>query len=189
MMKTGKAILLQKKHNPWPLQDMLYSRQIFLAKRKRNEDKALLLERARAGLDQLMEQSTVDPTRVAVIGFAIGGTAALELVRSGADLKATACFYGNLTTIDPSQAYNIRGIVLLFLGAKDAAVSEEEIASFKEEMNAADVDWQITFFGNAGHSFANPKAGDDVASGTAYNYYADKRSWESLKAILFMLLK
>jgi len=154
-----------------------------------NEDRALLLERARAGLDQLTQQSTVDPTRVAAIGYALGGTAVLELARSGVDLKATACFYGYLNPLDPTQAYNIRGVVLIFLGAKDASISAEEIASVKEEMNSADVDWQLTLYGNAGHSFANPKAGDDVASGTAYNYHADKRSWESVKAIFFMLLK
>jgi dienelactone hydrolase len=154
-----------------------------------NEDRALLLERARAGLDQLVEQSTVDPTRVATIGYALGGTAALELARSGVDLKATACFYGNLKPMNPGQAYNIRGIVLIFLGAKDSAISEEEIASFKEEMNSADVDWQLNLYGNAGHSFANPQAGDDITSGSAYNYHADKRSGESLKAIFFMLLK
>jgi dienelactone hydrolase len=153
------------------------------------EDRALLLARALAGLDQLKEQPTVDPNRLATIGYAIGGMAALELARSGADIRATACFYGNLTTSDPSLAHNIRGIILVFLGAKDGSISAEEIAAFKEEMNAADVDWQMNLFGNAGHGFANPKAGDDIVSGTAYHYHADKRSWETVKAIFFMLLK
>jgi dienelactone hydrolase len=153
------------------------------------EDRTLLLARAMAGLDQLKEQPTIDATRLATIGYAIGGTAALELARSGADIRATACFYGDLTTIDPSQAHNIRGIILVFLGAKDGRITTDALAAFKEEMDGADVDWQINLFGNATHGFANPQSGDDTASGTAYNYNADKRSWETVKAIYFMLLK
>jgi dienelactone hydrolase len=154
-----------------------------------NEDKTLLLERARAGMDKLKEQTIVDPTRLATIGYGLGGTAALELARNGTDVKATACFYGDLKTMTPGQAYNIRGIMLVFLGAKDPKISTEDISAFKDEMNSADIDWQINLYGNAGHNFSNPQAGDDIASGSAYNYPADKRSWESLKAIFFMLLK
>lgn len=153
------------------------------------EDRTLLLERTRVALDILKEQSSVDPLRLASIGYGLGGTAVLDLARSGAQTRATACFYGNLATVTPAQPLSIQGIVLIYLGNNDPNIPPEEITAFKEEMNNADVDWQINLYGKAVHGFANPEAGDDVASGTAYYYHAERRSMESLKAILFMLLK
>ena len=153
------------------------------------EDRTLLLDRTRAGLETLKEQLNVDPMRMATIGYGLGGTAVLELARSGVEVLATACFYGNLSTQTPAQPLSIRGIILLYIGNKDPNISAEDITTFKEEMDAADVDWQINLYGKAAHNFANTDAGDDITSGSAYQYHAEKRSLESLKAILFMLLK
>src|SRR5690242_19000154 len=58
-------------------------------------DDALLRCRARAGYDQLVSQPTVDKKRVAVIGYCMGGTVALDLARSGADLAAVVAFHAS----------------------------------------------------------------------------------------------
>ncbi len=51
---------------------------------------------ARAGLDVLLAQEQVDHERVAAIGFCFGGAMAMELARSGADLKAVVGFHPGL---------------------------------------------------------------------------------------------
>ena len=54
---------------------------------KYKNDRTLLRARANAGLDVLRKHKLTDPERIAAIGYCFGGTAVLELARSGADLS------------------------------------------------------------------------------------------------------
>jgi dienelactone hydrolase len=147
-------------------------------------DRKLMRRRAKAGLDVLTAQPLVDKSRIAVAGYCFGGTTALELARSGADLRGAVCFHGSLDTPDPSDAKNIKGKVLVMLGSDDPNISAKEIEDFKTEMRNAHVDWQMNIYGNAVHSFTNPDAGNDNSKGAAYNALADRRSFDELKRFL-----
>lgn len=151
------------------------------AAKYRGSDRTLFRARAKAGLDRLAAFPEVDPKRLAVIGYCFGGTGALELARSGADLLGTVSFHGNLNTPDPADAKNIRGKVLVLHGADDPYVKPEEVAAFQQEMRQAKVDWQMNYYGGAVHSFTNPKSGNDPGKGAAYNEKTDRRSWEAMK--------
>jgi dienelactone hydrolase len=148
----------------------------------RGDDRTLIRERAKAGLAKLAGFPEVDPNRLAAIGYCFGGTAALELARSGADTKGTVSFHGGLNTPNPGEARNIKGKVLALHGADDPYVPAPEVAGFQQEMRAAKVDWQMVFYGGAVHSFSNPKSGNDPSKGAAYNEKADRRSWEAMRA-------
>ncbi len=145
-------------------------------------DRQLMRERAKAGLEQLKKYTFVDPGRIAVMGYCFGGGVALELARSGADLRGVVSFHGNLDTPLPEDARNIKAKVLILHGADDPFVTKEQVAAFQEEMRAASVDWQMVLYGNAVHSFTNPDSGNDPSRGIAYNREADVRSWEAMKA-------
>jgi dienelactone hydrolase len=147
-------------------------------------DRNLMRQRAAAGLAQLKASAGVDTTRLGAMGFCFGGTVALELARSGADLDATVSFHGNLDTPDPSLAKNIKGSVLVLHGADDPYVPADQVKAFQEEMRAAKVDWYMTAFGGAVHSFTKPAAGNDPSKGSAYHPKADARSFEELKDFL-----
>jgi dienelactone hydrolase len=146
-------------------------------------DRALMQARAQAGLDQLLRARNVDPARVAAQGYCFGGGVVLELARSGANLAGVVSFHGSLETPHPEQAKNIKGKVLVLHGADDPIVTQDEVRAFIEEMRQAGVDWRLTQFGGAVHSFTNPTAGSDNSKGAAYNARADERSWE--EATLF----
>ncbi len=45
----------------------------------------------------------VDPARIAALGFCFGGHAALELARSGADIRAVVSIHGGLTSRAPAR--------------------------------------------------------------------------------------
>ncbi|MDX9971437.1 MAG: dienelactone hydrolase family protein, partial [FCB group bacterium] len=47
-------------------------------------DRQLLRDRVKAGLDTLLANERVDPARIGAIGYCFGGTTVLELARSGA---------------------------------------------------------------------------------------------------------
>ncbi|MBE9124590.1 dienelactone hydrolase family protein [Coleofasciculus sp. LEGE 07081] len=144
-------------------------------------NRKLLRDRANAGLQVLQQYSLTNPNQVAAIGYCFGGGTVLELARSGAPVAGVVSFHGNLDTPNPADAQNIQGRVLVLHGAADPYVPEEQVAGLKEEMNSANVDWQLVMYGNAVHSFTEPKAGNDPSTGAAYNADADKRSWAAMK--------
>lgn len=150
----------------------------------REGDRKLLRARGKAALDALKSVEGVDQARLAILGYCFGGTAALELARSGADLKGTVSFHGGLSTPNIEDAKNIKGKVLALHGADDPYVKPEEVLSFQEELRKSGVDWQFVSYGGAVHSFTIKEAGNDNSKGAAYNEKADKRSWIELKSFL-----
>lgn len=143
-------------------------------------DRALLRSRAKAGLDILRKHPLVETSSTAVIGYCFGGGAALELARSGADIKGAVSFHGNLDTPNPEDARNIKGKILVLHGADDPGITLDQVGTFQKEMRDAGVDWYMSTYGNAVHSFTNPASGDDPSKGAAYNREADMRSWREM---------
>ena len=134
----------------------------------------------RAGLDILLAQERTDPDRVGSIGFCFGGTMSLELARGGAPLAAVVGFHSGLATSRPDDAKNIKGKVLVCIGAEDPLVPPEQRTAFEEEMRAGGVDWQMQLYGGAAHSFTNPNASALGMPGVAYHEPTDRRSWKAM---------
>ena len=145
------------------------------------KDRQLLRARLRAGLDYLAGRSEADPSRLAVMGYCFGGGGALELARSGAPVKGVVTFHGTLNTLNPADAKNIKGKVLVLHGADDPYVKPDDVKSFMDEMRAAGVDWQVVYYSGAVHQFTDKGAGTDNSKGAAYNEAADRRSWQAMK--------
>jgi dienelactone hydrolase len=150
------------------------------------EDRSLMRERANEGLSILSRQKNVGVGRLGCVGFDFGGTVAVELARSGAPLACFVSFYGRLDAPPETAAEmnQVRGPILLLQGADDPHIHKDQIMEFQEEMRSAGADWQMNFYGNAVHGFSDPSFGFEIRDGTAYNYKADKRSWEALKVFL-----
>ena len=144
-------------------------------------NRAEMRARVRAGLEALAKRPQVAPGKLAAIGFCFGGTAVLELARSGAPVAGVVSFHGGLDTPDPGDAKNIAGKVLVLHGADDPFVPPSEVSAFEDEMRRGKVDWQLNAYGGAVHSFTNPKAGVDPSRGAAYNESATRRSWRAMR--------
>ena len=135
---------------------------------------------AQAGLDVVLAQPEADRGRVAAIGYCFGGTMALELARSGADLRAAVGFHSGLGTTRPGDAGQIRGSVLVCIGADDPLVPQAQRRAFEEEMAAAGVDWRMYLYGGAVHSFTNERADLAGMDGVRYHRPTDERSWRAM---------
>ncbi len=121
--------------------------------------------------------------RIAAIGFCFGGTMALELARSGAEVKAVVGFHSGLATNAPkTDAKAIKASVLVCIGADDPMIPPEQRAAFEAEMRDAGVDWQMHLYGNTVHSFTNPGAAKrNMPDAIRYSPEADARSWTSMQ--------
>ena len=141
---------------------------------------ATIRARAATALGVLAAQPQTDPDRLAAIGFCFGGTTALELARSGADLKAVVGFHSGLGTTRPQDAAAIKAKVLVCIGADDPLVTPEQRLAFEQEMNAGGVDWRFNLYGGAGHSFTNPLVDQLGRPGFAYHEATLRRSWRAM---------
>jgi len=146
-------------------------------------DRKVLRERANAGLEQLKKNPHVDATRLGAIGYCFGGATAIELGRSGADVKAIVTFHAALDSPTPADGKNIKGRLLVCHGGDDNFETPKDLAAFEDEMRQNHVDWQMNVYGGAVHSFTNPEADKHGIPGIAYNKRADERSWEAMKSV------
>ncbi len=146
------------------------------------KDRVPLRNRMHQGLKVLKEQKNVDKNKIAVIGYCFGGTAALELARAGADVKAIVSFHGGLDSPKPADGARIKARVLALHGADDPYVPAADLTAFEDEMRKGKVDWQLVKYGGAVHSFTEKAAGSDNSKGAAYNASADKRSWDAMRS-------
>jgi dienelactone hydrolase len=138
---------------------------------------ALACMRARPG---------VDPSRLAAIGFCFGGMAALELARSGVELRAVVSFHGGLAARAPAAPGTVKAAVLACTGAADPFVTREHRTAFEEEMTHAQVDWQHHIYANAMHGFTERSLADQKVSrpGVRYHEPSDRRAWAAMRAFL-----
>jgi dienelactone hydrolase len=152
-------------------------------------DRAELRKRAAAALAALKNNTHVDPDKTAAIGYCFGGTVALELARSGADIRGIVTFHGGLDTSCPAEPGKIKAAILVCHGADDPYAPKTVVDAFIEEMKKSGADWQMIFYSDAVHSFTNPEAGNDKSKGVAYNAAADRRSWDLMKSFFKELFK
>ncbi len=146
-------------------------------------------ELAISKLNKYIELAKLDPhvdaSKIFVIGYCFGGTQALNLARSGADLKGVVSFHGGLATSLTSQG--IKANILALNGLADPMVPAKERAGFEKEMKALKANYKVVNYKGATHAFTNPKAtevGKKYKIPVAYNKKADEASWKELLIFL-----
>ena len=142
-----------------------------------------LRTRCKGALDVLRRQSNVDSGKLAAIGFCFGGSAALELGRSGADLRAIVGFHSGLKTSRPEDTAAIKAKLLLCLGDADPLIPGDVRDAFMDNVREAKLDAQMILYSGVGHSFTNPEAERFGVAGCHYDANADRRSWAAMRAL------
>ncbi len=143
-------------------------------------DRALMRKRVAEALAQLRAQAAhapIDPARLAAIGFCFGGSAVLDLARSGADVAAVVSFHGGLATDDPTLAKQIKARVLAMNGADDKGTMPDA-DKFMDEMRGSPADWQFVVIGHAVHCFTEV---DEHSPGCSYDGKIAARSYRQME--------
>jgi dienelactone hydrolase len=144
-------------------------------------DTAKARKRVRVALDKLASLPQVDASRLAEIGFCMGGTFGLELARDGAPLKGVVTFHSGLQTQRPAEPGKVKAKILVNTGADDPMAPLEAVKAFEDEMTKAGADWEVISYSGTKHSFTNPDAASaGMPAALAYNQQTDQRSWKAM---------
>jgi dienelactone hydrolase len=141
------------------------------------------LGRAEAGLKILKDHAEVDSKKLAVIGYCFGGTTALQVALSGADVAACVSFHGALPKVTPDQAKAAKAKILVCHGANDNFIPKTSIESFRKTLDDAKASYQFESYPDAVHSFTVKDIEKKGIDGLAYNEAADAKSWKQMKEL------
>jgi len=135
----------------------------------------------------LKEQDTVDSSKIAAIGYCMGGGLSLAMGRAGEDLDGIIVVHGGLATQTPAKKGAMKAQVLVLTGGADPNIPPEQVEAFKKEMDAAGVKYDVVVYPDVKHSFSNSAAteiGKKFNIPLEYNEAADKDSWKRSLAFL-----
>lgn len=139
-------------------------------------DEARALERVRAAVKLLREDERVKATKVASIGWCLGGTWSLRLALAEPGLDACVVYYGRIPTTDPERLKEIRAPVCGIFATRDPSIPNESVDALERGLAAAGVKHEVHRF-DAEHAFANP-------SGKRYASKEAAEAWEKARAFL-----
>ncbi len=151
-----------------------------------------LAEKLRADTDHYRQRLTASLTAmravagdlpIAAIGYCMGGQAALELARVGADIVLAASFHGLLATGKPAQV-PFAGRILVCHGDADPLVPREQVIGFWEEMERVGNNWHFHSYSGVRHGFTDPGSDARGMEAVRYNASADRQSWGALTGLL-----
>lgn len=124
----------------------------------------------------------------ATIGYCMGGQAALEVARTGADVVLAASFHGILETGRAADRGAIRARILVCHGDADPLVPRSQVTAFQEEMDAAGANWHLHIYSNVLHGFTDPGSDARGMAAIGYDSSADRQSWAALTGLLDELI-
>jgi dienelactone hydrolase len=139
--------------------------------------------RLRAALVALRSLPAAAGLPLAAIGYCMGGQAALELARDGADIALFASFHGLLETQAPAMPGAIKGRILVCHGDADPMVPREAVLAFWQEMDRAGASWHFHAYSGVRHGFTDPGSDARGLDAVKYDASADRQSWAALMAM------
>ena len=129
----------------------------------------------KAAFSYLAARPDVEPSKIGVVGWCMGGGYAILLAQNEPKLAACAVNYGALPT-DPQNIAKIKAPVLGNFGADDRGITPKDVNAFVASMNGDGKAVDVKIYDGAGHAFENPnnKAG--------YRPEAAKNAWSRMVA-------
>ncbi|MWV27982.1 dienelactone hydrolase family protein [Aurantiacibacter rhizosphaerae] len=151
------------------------------------ETPELYRQRLRASLRALVGVDGSQGLPIFIIGFCMGGQAALELAREGAPVAAAVSFHGLLDTQMPAEPGKVSARILVCHGDADPMVPRGQVMNFWQEMDHAGANWHFHSYAGVKHGFTNPAPNDNPA--TDYDASADRQSWAAMMSLFAELLE
>ncbi len=144
------------------------------------ENTLLTVELFDAAVEQLQNHRAVEASKIAAVGFSVGGPIVMNMARRGKNLIGVASFYGgfgDLALIDNTSF----SPTIVFNGVRDPFSVIEQRDIFEREMSIADVPYEIVDYPEAMHGFSDLNS-DQIGVKAEldfirYDQTADEDSW------------
>lgn len=140
--------------------------------------------RLHAGLAALTGLPEAQALKAAAVGYCMGGQAALELARGGADIVLAASFHGLLDTGRPAAPGAVKARILVCHGDADPLAPREQVMEFWQEMDAAGANWHFHSYAGVKHGFTDPGSDARGLPAIGYDASADRQSWAALMSLM-----
>ena len=146
----------------------------------------LLEERIQAALDLVRSDRKVDASRMAAMGWCLGGHSILELARMGG-VRALATFHGVFDSKLPVEKREEAGDwaeVLICNGVEDPFVSDDSLEAALEILQSYGHRTSLLQLKGAKHGFTNPA--QDFNENPAFAFHAEsaEKAWRQAVALL-----
>lgn len=141
-----------------------------------------LAAQTRSAIESFLQHRNLESKDVAILGFCFGGAVALELARTGYELRAVIALHADLNSRFDSHRIRHRSRILTVQGSADPLVPLAQIQKFQEEMAGAGVAWQLTVLGGLYHAFTDP--GADTPGVSKYDAHGRDLSFRLTKEFI-----
>lgn len=105
-------------------------------------------------VDYLLAQPFVQPKKVGMIGFCMGGRLTGQMALHGRDISAFVPFYG-LTALSEADAAKISAPLLAIYGETDAGFPPDLIRANEQALAASSAPHEVVVYAGAPHAFFN----------------------------------
>lgn len=136
----------------------------------------------KAAFTYLASRTDVEPGKIGVVGWCMGGGYSILLAQNEPKLAACAVNYGALPT-EPQDIAKIHAPVLGNFGADDIGIPPNAVHAFADEMKADGKTADVKIYDGAGHAFENPN------NKTGYRPQAAKDAWNRMVAFFMANLQ
>lgn len=110
-------------------------------------------------LETLKAMPNVEPKRLGLIGFCVGGTLTFTVAARYSDLGAVVPFYPGGYDPSPEEVAKVNAPVLAVFGRRDHSIPQTQIEKIERLYKDAGKDITVRVY-DAGHAFLNPDHGD-----------------------------
>ena len=137
----------------------------------------------RAALAYVKSHSEVNPHRVGVTGFCLGGGLTFfTACKLSNEIAAAASFYGMVSDDWVDAVKDITVPIYLFFGGRDPFIPGERIRQIESRFQELGKDYTLKVYPDAGHGFFCHERSD-------YNYLAAEDAWGELTRFFYQYLQ
>ena len=155
--------------------------------------------RVRAALDALADQPGVDPARMGILGFCLGGHPILELGRMGNKcVRAMVSFHGVFGSVhkmkmnaDQREEFELNDDdkkepchVLICTGKEDPFVTRADLTTAKAMFETMGYKVAVMEYDDTSHGFTNPAQAYNSHPAFGYNPESSGLAWEAMRCLL-----